>query len=73
MRERGVQIESRGPFAEDRNNLFSDPVLTGIGDAHGKSVAQVVLRWLIQGSRRDHESRCARTGWRRTSTSSASS
>jgi 2,5-diketo-D-gluconate reductase A len=48
MRERGVQIESWGPFAEGRNNLFSDPVLTEIGDAHGKSVAQVVLRWIIQ-------------------------
>lgn len=48
MGERSVQIESWGPFAEGRNNLFSDPVLTAIGDAHGKSVAQVVLRWLIQ-------------------------
>ncbi len=48
MRERGVQIESWGPFAEGRNNLFSDPMLTEIGAAHGKSVAQVVLRWLIQ-------------------------
>ncbi|MFJ4229128.1 aldo/keto reductase [Paenarthrobacter nicotinovorans] len=48
MRERGVQIESWGPFAEGKNNLFTDPVLGAIGDAHGKSVAQVVLRWLIQ-------------------------
>ncbi len=48
MRERGVQIESWGPFAEGRNNLFSDPLLSEIGAAHGKSVAQVVLRWLIQ-------------------------
>ncbi|WP_427893627.1 aldo/keto reductase [Kribbella sp. GL6] len=48
MVERGVQIESWGPFAEGRNNLFTDPVLTAIGQAHGKSVAQVVLRWLIQ-------------------------
>ncbi len=48
MRERGVQIESWGPFAEGKNNLFSDPALTAIGDAHGKSVAQVVLRWLTQ-------------------------
>jgi 2,5-diketo-D-gluconate reductase A len=48
MRERGVQIESWGPFAEGRNNLFSDPTLTEIGAAHEKSVAQVVLRWLIQ-------------------------
>jgi 2,5-diketo-D-gluconate reductase A len=48
MRERGVQIESWGPFAEGRSNLFSDPTLTEIGAAHARSVAQVVLRWLIQ-------------------------
>lgn len=48
MRERGVQIESWGPFAQGRNGLFSDPTLSEIGAAHGKSVAQVVLRWLIQ-------------------------
>lgn len=48
MRDRGVQIESWGPFAEGRNNLFSEPTLTEIGVAYGKSVAQVVLRWLIQ-------------------------
>ena len=48
MRDRGVQIESWGPFAEGRNNLFSDPTLTEIGAAHCKSVAQVVLRWLAQ-------------------------
>ena len=48
MGERGVQLESWGPFAEGRNNLFADPTLSGIGAAHGKSVAQVVLRWLIE-------------------------
>ncbi len=48
MRERGVQLESWGPFAEGRNNLFADPLLSEIGAAHGKTVAQVVLRWLIQ-------------------------
>ncbi|MFC8661283.1 aldo/keto reductase [Streptomyces sp. NPDC057199] len=48
MRERGVQTESWGPFAEGRNNLFTDPHLSKIADGHGKSVAQVVLRWLIQ-------------------------
>ncbi len=48
MREHGVQHESWGPFAEGKNNLFSDPILTSIATAHGKSVAQVVLRWLIQ-------------------------
>lgn len=48
IRERGVQIESWGPFAEGRNNLLTDPTLTLIGEAHDKSVAQVVLRWLVQ-------------------------
>lgn len=45
---RGVRIESWGPLAEGRNGLFTDPVLSVIGEAHGKSVAQVVLRWLVQ-------------------------
>jgi 2,5-diketo-D-gluconate reductase A len=44
----GVQIESWGPFAEGKNGLFTNEVLTKIGDAHGKSVAQVVLRYLTQ-------------------------
>jgi 2,5-diketo-D-gluconate reductase A len=48
MRDRGVQIESWGPFAEGRNNLFSNPTLAEIGGAHGKSIPQVVLWWLIQ-------------------------
>ncbi len=37
-----------GGFAEGKNNLFTNPVLSGIGVAHDKSRAQVVLRWLIQ-------------------------
>lgn len=48
LNDRDVQVESWGPFAEGRNNLFADPTLTEIGAAHSKSVAQVVLRWLIQ-------------------------
>jgi 2,5-diketo-D-gluconate reductase A len=48
MRTHGVQMEAWGGFAEGKNNLFSDPLLTDIGNAHGKTVAQVVLRWLIQ-------------------------
>ena len=48
MGQHGVQIESWGPFAEGRNDLFSNPVLSEIGAAHGKSVGQVVLRWLTQ-------------------------
>lgn len=48
MREWGVQIESWAPFAEGRNGLFSNPELSGIAEKHGRSVAQVVLRWLVQ-------------------------
>lgn len=48
MRELGIQVESWGPFAEGRNQLFTNPTLSGIGSVHGKSVAQIVLRWLIQ-------------------------
>jgi 2,5-diketo-D-gluconate reductase A len=46
--ERGVQLQSWAPFAEGRNDLFGNPVLTAIAGRHGKSVAQVVLRWQIQ-------------------------
>ncbi|MFG3052528.1 aldo/keto reductase [Kitasatospora sp. NPDC048239] len=48
MREHGVQHQSWGGFAEGKNDLFTHPALSEIGKAHGKSVAQVVLRWLIQ-------------------------
>ncbi|WP_326746161.1 aldo/keto reductase [Streptomyces sp. NBC_00121] len=48
MREHGVQIQSWGGFAEGRNNLFTHPVLSVIAEQHGKSVAQVALRWLVQ-------------------------
>lgn len=44
----GTQIMSWGPFAEGRNNFFSNETLTTIGEQHGKSVAQVALRFLIQ-------------------------
>ncbi|HET9127430.1 MAG TPA: aldo/keto reductase [Propionibacteriaceae bacterium] len=48
MAAEGVQIESWGPFAEGRNNLFHNPTLSAIADAHSKSVGQVVLHWLVQ-------------------------
>ena len=50
LRENNVQIESWGPFAEGRNNIFHNEVLQSIGKKHGKSVAQVILRWLTQRS-----------------------
>lgn len=48
LRENGVQVESWGPFAEGRNNLFGDPTLTALAAKHRRSVAQIVLRWLLQ-------------------------
>jgi len=42
----GVQPEAWGPFAEGKNGLFTNEVLQLIADKHGKSIAQVVLRWL---------------------------
>jgi len=48
MTELGVQIQSWGPFAEGRNGLFTDPVLRAVGDECGRSIAQVVIRWLVQ-------------------------
>jgi len=44
----GTHIMSWGPLAEGRNGLFTNPVLEAIGKAHGKSVAQVALRYLTQ-------------------------
>jgi 2,5-diketo-D-gluconate reductase A len=48
LKSKGIQPEAWAPFAEGRNNLFTHPVLTKIGKQHGKSVGQVVLRWLLQ-------------------------
>ncbi|HAJ36960.1 MAG TPA: 2,5-diketo-D-gluconic acid reductase [Chloroflexi bacterium] len=48
LQENNVQIESWGPFAEGRNNIFQNDVLRSIGEKHHKTVAQVILRWLIQ-------------------------
>ncbi|MGN6280158.1 MAG: aldo/keto reductase [Sphingomonas sp.] len=43
-----IQAEAWGPFAEGKNGLFSNELLGSIGQKHGKSIAQVVLRWLNQ-------------------------
>jgi len=48
MKKYGCQIMSWGPFAEGKNDFFTNPVLQKIGAAHGKSVAQTALRYLIQ-------------------------
>jgi 2,5-diketo-D-gluconate reductase A len=48
LKENNIQIEAWGPFAEGRNGLFENEVLRSIAATYGKSIAQVVLRWLIQ-------------------------
>ncbi|MEJ1240552.1 aldo/keto reductase [Chryseolinea sp. T2] len=46
--ENNIQIESWGPFAEGKNDLFKNELLASIGRKYNKSIAQVVLRWLTQ-------------------------
>lgn len=48
MAKFGVQAQAWAPFAEGKNELFTNPVLKAIGDKYGKSNAQVALRFLIQ-------------------------
>ena len=43
-----IQMEAWAPFAEGKNHIFSHPELKAIGEKYGKSVGQVILRWLIQ-------------------------
>jgi len=50
LRENGVQLESWGPFAEGKHDIFRNDVLRSIGGRHDKTVAQVILRWLLQRS-----------------------
>ena len=44
----GCQVESWGPFAEGRKDMFTNPVLTAIGEKYGKTAAQTALRFLLQ-------------------------
>ena len=46
--ENKVQIESWGPFAEGRNDIFKNELLASVGEKYNKSIAQVILRWLTQ-------------------------
>lgn len=48
MKENNVQIQSWGPFAEGKNDIFQNEVLVSIAEKHKQSVAQVILRWLTQ-------------------------
>lgn len=48
LKENNVQIESWGPFAEGKNNIFHNELLLSIANKYNKTIAQVVLRWLTQ-------------------------
>jgi len=48
LRDNGVQPEAWAPFAEGRNHIFENPTLREVATRHKKSVAQVILRWLVQ-------------------------
>lgn len=48
MEKRGIHAEAWAPFGEGKNGMFTNPTLTAIAAAHKKSVAQVILRWLVQ-------------------------
>jgi len=48
LQENNIQIESWGPFAEGKNSIFQNELLQSIAGKYKKSVAQVILRWMIQ-------------------------
>lgn len=48
LQENKVQIQSWGPFAEGKNHIFTNEILHSIAKKQGKTVAQIILRWLIQ-------------------------
>jgi len=44
----GIAVEAWAPFAEGKNDIFNHPILAGIAKKHDKSVAQVIVRWLVE-------------------------
>ena len=48
LQDNGVMVEAWAPFAEGRNDIFQNEILLSIAARHNKSVAQVILRWLVQ-------------------------
>lgn len=48
LRTHRIQLESWGPFAEGKNGIFQNELLAAIGNKYGKTIAQVILRWLTQ-------------------------
>lgn len=48
LQDNNVMVEAWAPFAEGRNNIFQNEVLLSIAAKSGKTIAQVILRWLVQ-------------------------
>ena len=48
MRQEGIQHEAWAPFAEGKRDIFNNPTVKAIAGRHGKTTAQVMLRWLNQ-------------------------
>lgn len=48
LQEEGIAVEAWAPFAEGKNDIFKNPVLKSIGDKYHKSIAQVIIRWLLE-------------------------
>ena len=48
LQSEGIAVEAWAPFAEGKNGIFQNPVLAAIGKKYGKTVAQVIIRWLVE-------------------------
>lgn len=48
LKKEGIIPEAWAPFAEGKNDIFTNPILEKIGNKYGKSVAQVIIRWLVE-------------------------
>lgn len=48
LSEHGIQMEAWSPFASGQSKVFENEILKEISYGHGKTVAQVILRWLLQ-------------------------
>lgn len=48
LKEEGISVEAWAPFAEGKNDIFKNEILTQIGKKYNKSVAQVIVRWLVE-------------------------
>lgn len=66
LREYGIVPQAWAPFAEGMNGMFANPVLKNIAERHGKTVAQVILRWNVQRGVASSRSPSTAAEWKRT-------